>query len=74
MQTLKDVYFNCIDLEDCKFDFNLAKPTNYESKQRRERRTGLGTVVCGRVSRKIILHLQAGKEGSILAVVYSTLS
>ncbi len=73
------MYFNCTDLEDCKFYLNLAKSTNYESKQRRERRTGLGTVVCGRFpgskgfcSRKIVLHLQAGKEGSILAVVYST--
>lgn len=28
----------------------------------------------GFCSRKMVLHLQAGKEGSILAVVYSTLS
>jgi len=45
------MYFNCTDLENCKFYLNLAKPTNDQSKQRRERRTGLGAVDCGRGSR-----------------------
>lgn len=75
------MYFNCTDLENCKFYLNSAKPQTIKASkgERGEQVLGLWTVggvpgSGGFCSRKMVLHLQAGKEGSILAVVYSTLS